>query len=531
MYYTTTTESKTTAHPSACTTSEQKLGDLIRHVNEVNKDSSLPKIFISNKLMELADLKRQLDDCAFSNMDTLRDTYKLHSTKDFSGQCTKLNEVLGLLTKSEIAFQKSTELKEAFYGSEVFQVNDNSSGSQGYVYGCDENKGVQTHLYSLNNKPDGVSRKHPMMVEWKVNKSGINYDLIWQSLNRLLAISAVHGIIRQAVCFAVDSSDVAWMFVLSVDITLEKFNDDNYVRIDIIKVKREHFPILWLLFTQKEEREDTWYIDDAVAIIQYLNERKTTFRVPWCYCMIRLVALSSSRVYQITLPSQDKPLTICDNGGSSFMLKVNSDIERFEKEACVIMTMLKKYSKDEYYAMEPFKFDGNVKGEECGNGFNLGSLSLEDGNHCFVAFCPTNTTAEKRGIIEMKVGEPIVTFTCQILSELFSSISRLHEAGFYHCDIRRCNYLYFPELKRAELIDFDLAVPISKPESCIVRGSGRYKRSPWAVRKLFKDSIMITERNIRWTAEYDYAMVTEYVIHAVLRDKRCWNGSIFEDEQ
>jgi serine/threonine protein kinase len=51
----------------------------------------------------------------------------------------------------------------------------------------------------------------------------------------------------------------------------------------------------------------------------------------------------------------------------------------------------------------------------------------------------------------------------KVLDGVNQSLSRAHEAGYCHCDIRPCNILYFYSSAGYQLIDYDMAISSNAP--------------------------------------------------------------------
>ncbi len=89
---------------------------------------------------------------------------------------------------------------------------------------------------------------------------------------------------------------------------------------------------------------------------------------------------------------------------------------------------------------------------------------------------------------------------------ILETLSLIHSLGYCHCDIRPCNVLYFRELNRFSLIDFDLARETNAHFT--FRNNGEQFRYA----RIFIESVS-DGNTVQWTPEMDFRMTFGYMLN------------------
>jgi len=454
---------------------------------------------------------------------------------------------------SETNFQKSDNFQRTFVTSEFTHCKDlSSSGKKIFHMASTVNNSGTDSRNESTAKPDVASLIMPMMMELKGNRNASTrkkkavvknqatsfcYEVLLQAVDRLVVLSDMRGFYSRVTCYAISSCN-AYITTLIVD------HKDGKIRrhIDITRIAHENINKLWIIQTQYAIAYPKYYVfDDATAIIDALLD----FKIQWNVCRVSCVALSSSRVYFVTIPDKNGNLAL---HSPDFAMKINFNMTRFDNEVKALQDIAAQYEYCNYnhYALAFYRRsdDGTSTKEvlksESGAAYFTGLIQRQSpillpGRNSSVEMEPTTSSiqaatattwyltcqqgdrTQPAGVLFLHVGEhspsrrsdPEAMSAEKIQGDLIFCCLKTLAAGWFQADMRTDNVLYFKHLEKWFIIDYDLAVKAKAGDAMVKLkvGSSQARACGGTVEMLMRSRAVGDEMTVKWTITTEFEML------------------------
>ena len=387
-------------------------------------------------------------------------------------------------------------------------------------------------------KPDGLSRDFPVILEWKGRGSSWA-DLVRQGISRSISTMSAYGsVFRRNIALSQGPKKTCWIFSSHC----RGVEDENRSDVQAIYSSKDYVlniyncpaeamgKVYGEAVTLGKLTPEYFFGADAHAVLSFFKAAE----VPWNDCLVRPLGKSSSMVHLVSLPRRDEHGTVDEL--RSFALKVNYDPKRADIEMKSLSALVTKANGDHYAigavvheSILYFSDSSNVKTmlNEKATAVTSNALLPTDstaGNTpvdvqtntwysgTTLRFPPT-VPASPPNIFEADI-KSIDTYT-----QVLSSLQRMHSIGIMHTDLRKNNIMYFPSLKRVEVIDLDLACQIGDLVH-LKKDGAQLRRAPAHIREAAKNFLMLNPDSLvfttPWSTTDDLSMFVEYLLQ--LRD-------------
>ena len=423
-----------------------------------------------------------------------------------------------LLTNGEADYRVIVNKKMKKNG----RIIDTHSNNQG----CPVFMPAQDGYFNMSGKPDAMLSIFPAIIEYKqlepgssgTDKSPLNdndYEVIHQSLDRLLTTSKVNGVLSRMVVFAITGLRC---YVLLFH---RGFNvEGNLIeKIMIFKVSDNVVKYIWkhlsYIGSTTQNSSNLYYLYDSFPLFKTIRELGYQPE----YCRIRLIGSSTSRVYGVRFPIIEDLNTLkVSTKYYNLTIKVSSDNVRMENEIKCLDQIAKNipklkedvaegsaYKNFDFYYLGKLQNDVVTLTNGNGNNFPVRAIidtqNFEDGSVWWKPNLPSNNYQT----ILMKYGQsdkPDQTNWRQVIRDVDICLYFIHGAGIIHSDVRKYNIVKFGG--HWQVIDFDLACTMGTLQELNTSGS-QYESTGSHIKALK------SQRNHEWQILDDYQMLHELI--------------------
>eukprot|EP01032_Pedospumella_encystans_P020367 gene20367-23134_t len=396
-----------------------------------------------------------------------------------------------------------------------------------------------TAVYPLSAKPDLLKSVGHVLVELKCTPGAGTYEgtlvkndfeVLYQSIDRIYTIRNTTAYARLAVCFAA-TGRAAWAVIYT-----QAIDSTQAECIHIIRIK--HSDIFTMLHALHHLPWSHYWHSDSNIVRATINSLGYSADK----CCVRIIGQSMCKVYAISFPkkryhmgSNSTDIGECASEPDC-CIKVCADIGSFNREVEALSATAVAYAQHDdgkFFALGAMTVAPNsFVYEVCEDvhddydeqmrrfiksnpdrlflRWSTDSLALPSS----VTLRPTeNPIGDYCGCILMKVGERVNKNNTSIsacISGMLYSLERLHEAGYLHTDIRHGNYLRFGA-NDVQVIDFDHTVPMSanitgRALVRILRGSTQHQYVGERIRSVFEKQAEHMEITVYWGTADDIEM-------------------------
>lgn len=405
---------------------------------------------------------------------------------------------------------------------------------------------AQDDSFDMTGKPDAILNVFPAKIELKQdlpNPRGVDdkdpfnnndYDVLQQSLDRLLTTSGINGVLSKMVVFAITGIR-CYVLLFRRDFNGKKLNE----MIEIFKVSEDVVKYVWKYLSycgsNHENISEHYYLRDASPLFKTIR----ACGYPPEYCRIRLIGCSTSRVYGVKFPVPGYPIRIltipCPYDLS---IKVSSDQSRMSNEIKCLDEIAEKiprlkegFSSDSDYGKFEFYYLGNFQNgvltminENPEQGFQINETNPFGERAWWKPRLPENQDQT----ILMKCGrkrKPNQNNITQVVRDVEVCLYFIHGAGLVHTDLRKKNIVKFDD--HWQVIDFDHACKVG---TCTVlsRQGGQYQCAGSYLNARQDPTNLTQSLQHHWQTIDDYQMLHN-LIFSILSERKTERTSLVDE--
>ena len=200
-------------------------------------------------------------------------------------------------------------------------------------------------------KPDGTCTLFPFFIELKGAKKE-KFEVLHRCIERLYTCINMHVIFNKFIAIGIGPIDDCWAVLMRNEIG-SSTKAKRSLHIYKIQCHKNLLSIVNYVAKTAKSNPDYIFNCDAYIIIKTLKLMK----INWIDCEIRLLKESSSNIYRIRVGNGYR----INSDDPTFVLKVNSSYERYNKEIAALERINKVYNeqKKSFYAIGHLTKDSN----------------------------------------------------------------------------------------------------------------------------------------------------------------------------